>query len=335
LRRFLIALALAVLAGAGLVFIALNRGSHGSGPGSHLNPLPQGATRITDPLASGTKVALGVNLADSTLAAINGFADLIGVRPRIIMWYQQWSDPLFYPDQLEAVAAAGATPMVTWDPSLNGAGIPLSQIADGRYDSYIRASAEAAAAWKHRLYIRFAHEMNLPGSPFGPGRDGNTPATFIAAWRHVVTIFRQASATNVEWVWSPNDDCEGKCPFTSFYPGDVWVDWVSLDGYNYSSLGNDPWLTFAQIFGPSYAVLTHMTSKPLMIGETGSVEDGGSKAEWITDMGHDFATQFKRVRGVIWFQRVKEADWRVNSSSQSLAAFRSLVGSPLFDINMH
>ena len=53
------------------------------------------------------------------------------------------------------------------------------------------------------MYIRLAHEMNLAGSPFGPGHSGNAPAAFVAAWRRVVTIFRQQAATNVEWVWSP------------------------------------------------------------------------------------------------------------------------------------
>jgi len=34
------------------------------------------------------------------------------------------------------------------------------------------------------------------------------------------------------------------------------------------------------------------------------------------------------VRAVVWFQRNKETDWRVNSSATALAAFQALAQSP-------
>lgn len=283
-----------------------------------------------DPLASGSTVALGVGLGAPDVASVKFFSRLAGARPRLVMWYQQWSEPLFYPDQLANVASLRAYPMITWDPIENGVGIAFSQILAGRYDEYIRASAAAAARWHRPIYIRFGHEMNLPGSLFGPGRSGNTPSSFIAAWRHVVTIFRRAGAWNVEWVWSPNVDCERHCPFVAFYPGDAWVDWVALDGYNYGAVHSDVWLTFARIFGPPYSLVSRLTSKPMMIAETSSSDQGGSKAEWILGMGQALASNFTRVRAIVWFQRVKEADWRINSSPQALVAFRTLVRSPLF-----
>jgi hypothetical protein len=36
------------------------------------------------------------------------------------------------------------------------------------------------------------------------------------------------------------------------------------------------------------------------------------------------------VRALVWFQRIKETDWRINSSPSSLAAFRAILASPLF-----
>ena len=290
----------------------------------------RGSAKASDPLAHGSGVALGVDLDSVTTNALEAFTALAGIRPKIVMYYQTWSDPLYYASEMQAIAKADALPLISWDPTINGEGVALSEIADGRYDSYIKSAARAARAWKGRIYIRFAHEMNLKGSPFGPGRDGNTPAAFVAAWRHLVTIFRQQGATNVEWVWSPNVDCQGACPFTPFYPGDAWVDWVALDGYNYASIDNDVWLQFAQIFGPSYRILTRLTNKPVMIGETASTEDGGSKAQWISDLGPELRTQLPRVRALVWFQRYKETDWRINSSASSLRAFRALMHSPPF-----
>jgi hypothetical protein len=106
-----------------------------------------------------------------------------------------------------------------------------------------------------------------------------------------------------------------------------------LDGYNYAGLDDDRWLSFAQLFGPSYRIITRLSSKPLMIGETSSSDLGGSKAQWILGMGSALAHQFTRVRVLVWFQRVKETDWRISSSPQALAAFRRVVRSPLFTLS--
>ena len=275
-------------------------------------------------------MALGVNLNTVDSQTLSAFTRLAGITPKIVMSYQTWSDPLYYTSEMQSIARIGALPMISWDPVIDGRGIPFSQIADGGYDAYIGRAAEAARRWKGRIYVRFAHEMNLSGSLFGPGHPGDSSATFVAAWRHVVSVFRHLGVRNVEWVWSPNVDCQGRCPFTVFYPGNDWVDWVALDGYNYASGDKVPWMQFSQIFGPSYRILTQTSDKPVMIGETASTEDGGRKARWISEMGHALANRFTRVRALVWFDRVKETDWRINSSSSSLQAFRTLMRSPPF-----
>jgi hypothetical protein len=156
-------------------------------------------------------IALGVNIANAPdrLQPLRRYVRLVDRRPALVMWYQQWSEPLTWSTQLSNTMRIGAIPVITWDPIRNGVGIPLAKIAAGDYDSYLRASAETAAAWGRPIYIRFGHEMNLATSPFGPGRHGNTSGGFVAAWRHVVAIFREEHAGNVEWVWSPNVDCAG------------------------------------------------------------------------------------------------------------------------------
>ncbi len=278
-------------------------------------------------------VALGVSISNPAAPAdLQDYVRSVGRNPAIVMWFQNFDEPLFYPKQLPAVAALGAVPMITWEPSHSGGvSIPLRDIAAGKYDDYLRQAAAAAASWRKPLLVRFAHEMNLRGSPWGPGVDGNTAANYVAAWQHVVSIFRHAGATNVLWVWSPNVECGGACPFADFYPGDAWVDWVALDGYNYSSIDGMPWMSVSQIFGSSYDDLTELTNKPVMIAETASTEVGGDKAAWITQgLLKDLPTRLPRVRAVVWFQRNKETDWRVNSSAAALDAFRTVADAPLY-----
>lgn len=285
---------------------------------------------LRDPLIHHRGVTLGVNLdTGSSVAGLRSFVGETGIRPKVVMWYQTWDQAMAQHWQLAALASRRAIPMITWMPMRRGVGIPLSQIAAGRFDSYIRSAARVAAHWHHILYIRFAHEMNLGSSLWGPGREGNTPAIFVAAWRHVVSLFRKAGAVNAEFVWSPNVNCQGHCPFTAFYPGNKWVDWVALDGYNYAQVEGDRWMTFKQIFGPSYARITRLSSRPVMIGETASTELGGSKPQWILGIASALE-HFTRIKALVWFDRIKETDWRIDSSPASLQAFRQLLASPAF-----
>jgi mannan endo-1,4-beta-mannosidase len=145
-----------------------------------------------------------------------------------------------------------------------------------------------------------------------------------------VTIFRQRGVNNVEWVWSPNADCAGKCPFSGYFPGNSWVDWVALDGYNYGSVDHAPWYSFNQVFKSSYAKLAALSSKPVMIAETASTGTGGNKAQWIKQAFTTLPRRYPRIRAVVWFDRDQETDWRVNSSPASLAAWKAVVASPLY-----
>ncbi len=68
-----------------------------------------------------------------------------------------------------------------------------------------------------------------------------------------------------------------------------------------------------------------------MLAEVSSAEQGGSKADWITQgMLNTIPQAFPRIHAVVWFDWNLEYDWRVNSSSSSLAAFRAVVASPLY-----
>ena len=65
-------------------------------------------------------------------------------------------------------------------------------------------------------------------------------------------------------------------------PGDEYVDWVGIDGYNFGTAKSGmSWRSFNETFKGTYDIVTGLTSRPVMIGETGSTESGGDKAAWI------------------------------------------------------
>ncbi|HEY5194036.1 MAG TPA: glycosyl hydrolase [Solirubrobacteraceae bacterium] len=302
-------------------------------PSPSTDPIAPSRARTIDALAkTRPTVALGVNTVDApSPGPVQAFARLAGRRPKVVMWYQSWSEPLFYEDQVRALAAQGMIPMINWHPmGAVPAEYSLRAIASGRFDAYIRASARTAARWGHPMFIDFAQEMNIGGYAWSVGINGNTPALYVRAWRHVVSIFRAQGAGNVRWVWAPNTNCEGTCPFSEFYPGNAWVNWVGLDGYNFANVDETPWKEFEQLFAPSYQILTSLTDKPVMIAETSSTETGGSKAQWILNMRSSLLRSLPRVRLLVWFDRIKETNWTIDSSPSSLAAFREVMSSPPF-----
>lgn len=303
-----------------------------SAPGSQIPPAA--------PVPQGDPIAFGVVTPGSPEngAAIDAFAEKVGRMPAIIGSFHAWGDnanwATFQTDRIDNVVSRGATPLITWEPWSPFAGVAqpayrLANIANGDFDVYVDAWAAAAAADGRTIYLRFGHEMNGDWYPWGAGVSGNTPADYVAAWRHVHDRFAAAGADNIRWVWSP-DVVEGPNypSMDEFYPGDDYVDWVGLDGYNW---GDNQWRSFGTAFGRAYDTATHLTAKPIMVSEFASSDSPGSKPAWIEDA---FETQlplkFPRIRAVIWFNFDKERDWRVDSSAASLAAFRKALQTPYF-----
>jgi beta-mannanase len=217
----------------------------------------------------------------------------------------------------------------------------LSAVINGDWDSYLESFAQSAKAWGHPFFLRFDWEMNSSWWPWSEGVNGNTPGQYVAAWRHVHDIFAREGATNVSWVWCPNVDPGNE--YTSLqelYPGSAYVDWTCLDGYNTGTnpiyAPYDHWMSFDQLYRSTYdeIVNTIAPGKPMILGEVGSTEIGGSKAQWISQMLSELPSQYPDIHGVIWYDRSTDGwDWPIESSASSLAAFSSGIGNAAYVAN--
>lgn len=263
---------------------------------------------------------------------IDIYAQSIGTDPKVIVWYQNWEDGTINTGQMDTVASRDMIPMITWLPSgADPSDYTLAKILNGDHDAYIQSFAQAAANYNKPFFLRFAHEMNGNWYPWSPGNNGNTAEQYVQVWRKIHDIFKQAGADNVLWSWTPNVlvGSNTPTPMADLYPGDDYVDWIGLDGYNWGNQpSSDIWRSPEQVFQASYAVLDKITPlKPMMISEIGSSEHGGSKSEWITDIFTNSPTNYPRIMGILWFNENKERDWRINSSANSQLAFSSAVQS--------
>lgn len=287
------------------------------------------------------------------MSAQYAFERLVGKTASLIEWSSPWEASQycesngsaycpFRTAEFEKVRAHGSIPFFSWAPnflswSKGGAAPSDRQIAEGAEDGYLREWAEAARSWGHPFFLRFAWEMNGSWFRWGVGEfneDGqrftNTAADFVAMWRHVHDVFEEVGADNVTWVWCPTVDPHGKhAPLRALYPGDRYVDWTCLDGYNWGK----PWTSFEPLFKSSYEEVAGIApGKPMVIGETASTEKGGSKREWIEGMFSSLEAGYPKLHGLIWFDVAGEGpgDWPIESSPSAAEAFAAGIANGPF-----
>src|SRR4051794_34547162 len=86
----------------------------------------------------------------------------------------------------------GRIPMVSWA----GPNMTLANILNGSQDSVIRNRATVVKNFRHQVLVRWGYEMNGKWFLWSGYKNGNDPSKFVAAWRHIVDIFRSVGATN-------------------------------------------------------------------------------------------------------------------------------------------
>ena len=220
------------------------------------------------------------------------------------MYYSGWFVP-FQTRFATMAAENGAVPLV----QMNPIGVSIPAIAAGKYDGYLSAYAEAVRAYGHPVILSFGHEMNGTWYSWGYGR--TSPTAFVAAWRHIVTLFRALEVRNVTWLWTVNivnNTQHGRIPPPApWWPGSAYVNWVGIDGYYLK-----PNWQFAPLFGPTIGKVRELTSDPILIAETGATPASGQPAK-IADA---FAgIHLYGLLGFVWFDAAnyQGQDFRINS----------------------
>jgi hypothetical protein len=262
------------------------------------------------------------------MGSVNRLQRSLKRRVKIVNWYQDWGvDESHFrwnvTKAIRGIRGSRRVPMLTWEPYKPGPWEAYSYdaINSGSYDGYIRWWAHKVANLRRPLYVRLAHEMNGNWYSWGGSVNSNSAAKFRAMWRHVVDVARGAGANNIRWVWCPLTedvpDVKGN-RFERFYPGQRYVDVLSLDGYNWGAgtpqFGG--WRTFRKIFAKPYKRLKRLGPQPIWIAEVGSASDGGNKKKWVRNMFRT-ARKMDRLRAIVWFDENKARDWSTASAASA------------------
>lgn len=211
----------------------------------------------------------------------------------IISLYLAWNKESiseFPHDIIGTIYEKNSYPMITWEPwasplikkdsvkELMEEKKVFKYISEGYYDTYIKEFIQILDAYDKPVFLRFAHEFDNPQYPWSR-KGGNTPEEFQAAWKHINHLIKEENAYKVMMVWNPWKPEKMK----DYYPGDEYVDWVSLTMLNYGPLNDDgEHYSFETLYEEFRLELNSFTRKPVMIAEFGSVKLGGKQDEWLT-----------------------------------------------------
>ncbi len=100
-------------------------------------------------------------------------------------------------------------------------GMTVNNLAAVDYN-VVKSELDAMAKYNKPMIIRFANEMNVSSL-------GDDPTAYIEAYRKVADMIHQYP--NFATVWSPNDMGALDRPFSYYYPGDSYVDWIGVSSY--------------------------------------------------------------------------------------------------------
>jgi hypothetical protein len=232
--------------------------------------------------------------------------------------------------QKQQQRAAGEAPApVLASPPVVEPVFTLPAIIDGEFDADLRAWARAAQAFGTPVIVEWGTECNGDWfqwngkywgaghlTDFGDATRADGPERFVAAYRHIVMVMREAGANNLTWVFHVNWDDEPDEDwnhFENYYPGDDVVDWLGVSCYGYLTPKDnyDP-ESLEMEMNAAYPRLAALApDKPIMLLEFGATagNPGTVPEDWAqAALDHLLAPRWPRVRGFSWWNERWEND---------------------------
>jgi hypothetical protein len=343
----------------------------------------------TPPAIPATGTYIGGILLDGQ-TSIDDFNSSTGVKHAAFMEFVKFPDVVDTTNTeytklnafITACKAANAIPTITLQ-------------TEGGLSSYTEIDIIAFAMMLYdfntSIFLRWNHEMN--GSWYAWGQQ---PTLYISKFREFADQIH-TRAPNVAMVWTPNqgwgypwaggtysiaststdfaildtnhdgvlNDLDD--PYTPYYPGDTYVDWVGHSYYHWSNISERGWNQvpydgqWGQANGVNNDVINfHDTfavghDKPMMIAETSALYDpnnvkGGNASEedikkaWIKevynlsdDNNPKLNVSFPKIKAIFWFSQLKyeqevlgDVDWRLNSNQQVIDYYQQVTADPYF-----
>jgi len=216
-------------------------------------------------------------------------------------------------------------PNVTW-----------STVANAQPGSAVYADiarwADTINARPRQVLFTFSHEPESASSGWL-----GTNTQFIAAFRRVVTVFRNRGVDNVEFTWNMTANAF-RVPASDsryapkWYPGDAYVDDVATDPYNWYNCGpgRGVWMSLQSIASASLT-FARSHGKQYLLAEFGSQRDP-RRAQWLRDAYSWLKANRAYIRGAFYFNTSDARPgcyWRL-TTTEEIGAFRTMASDSAF-----
>ena len=202
-------------------------------------------------------------------------------------------------------------------------------IAAGKYDDYLRTVGGRLRDFRTPVFFSFNQE---PEQELEKGTQvAGTQTEFAAAYRHVHDVVEGTGAHNVVWVWWIMGYTGYNSWYSTLYPGDRYVDWISYDPYDFNRCHNTGYETASQSVLPFLDWLGRSgpgKGKPVMLSEFGS--NGTARGGWYRELG-TVVKRAPRIKAIISFNsNPGGCDTRVTASADNWQGFASIAADPYF-----
>lgn len=251
-----------------------------------------------------------------------------------IMSYTVFPSARPFPEQdIKRVYRDGRTFMLTlqpFDPSQPDLSwVAIMEILEGKHDEVMREWARGLKRIEEPIFIRPLNEMNGDWDPWCTWFFGKDNDLYIEAWQHMYNIFKEEGGDQLYFVWNPHDRSYPDFTWNNphlYYPGDEYVEWVGLTGYNNgTSHKGDVWRGFNEIYDPLYEdYMIRYGDKPFMITEFSTNEVGGSKVAWLEECMNSLnQNRYPNIKIAVWFDGQDRLwQYQINSTPEAQDSFR-------------
>ena len=145
-------------------------------------------------------------------------------------------------------------------------------------------------------------------------RGGTSTGSFIRLRRQMYAF-----------VWCPGIRSGAGGSFSQWYPGNKYVNWIAVDGYDFNNNGPN---ALNVNFAKWYATWQRH-DKPMMIAETAATPR--DQVAYLHEVQQQFPSRYPAVKAFVYFDsttRKTHGDWTLKGAG--LKEFKDLAQSPYF-----
>jgi mannan endo-1,4-beta-mannosidase len=287
--------------------------------------------------------------------SLRSWVEKTSVKPSMPMEFEAWSKNRTLDEHFAQARRDGYSRyMITWEPwrpvpaelgidaqRTIQPGYSNAAIAAGDQDEYIIKFAESVAkSGLDTVYIRYAHEVNGTWYPWSHDSDN-----YVKAWRHIVTLFRDAGADNARFIYATNaslyqDETTWTERFWKYWPGDEYVDYVGSTMINFGGIAcqqipcsGDTKKYSVDLFKDRIQRSYELTGKHMILSEVNTALDGDTST-WLNDLAAWAADDSSHIKGIVLSQQPSrgaaqmetgDLSWNISDHPELFPALKNLI----------